>query len=317
MSFAWIFAMIVGAAILFLALFFAMNIISGGEYEVTTKTAQSIVNTFDALLTRQESIKTTSVGLAKDTRIYVSCSEAGSFGENRVAISEKSSFGGDWTNIGGAVPTQSQYIFSENVIEGNKMYFVVMPFEMPFKVADIMIVHTQQYCFVSLPDEIKRDIEKMIINQSEEKNMVIADSIEECGDESVNVCFANERGCDVIVEGTCRGGFFCDSVYDTGVITKNNERLTYVGRQLLYAAVFSDKENYECNVKRFMKRLDKLGDIYIRKINFLADTCGSNMQMEIAELKAEARNFEDLGDLIAIKQKADLLEESNRICEVY
>jgi len=323
MSFAWIFAMIVGAVILFLALFFVSNIITTSEYEVTTETAKSITNIFDALQTKSESTKINSVNLAKESRIYTSCEDTGYFGENKIAISEKSSFKGkEWTDIGGDISIQNQYIFADDVIEGKKLYFIVMPFEMPFKIGDVMIVHTQQYCFVSPPNKIEDDIEN-IIESSEEQikdtsNIVIVNSISNCSEESINICFdENVKACDVIVKGTCLGGLNCESLYDTGNVFKNNKRFDYIGRQLLYGAIFSDKSNYECNVKRFMMRLELLGDIYVKKVNFLNNDCGINVQREIAEIKSLAENYENSDDLINIKLQADRLDESNSICEIY
>ena len=312
MSFAWIFAMIVGAAILFIAIYFAVTLITSEEKEVTTETAKSIIGTFDVLLTSKDRLKINNVDLAKDTRVYTYCRTGGDFGESRIAISETSSFGEEWTAIGGGVSTNNQYIFTDEVIEGNKLYFIVMPFEMPFKTADIMIVHAQPYCFVKAPEEIEEEVDNMLVDKV--KNVEIVKTINNCSKSSVKVCFENERGCNVTVVGKCSSGIYCESLYDLGSVYKNGEKLDYVTKDLMYAGIFSEKEVYECNVKRFMMRLDKVGEIYIRKLNYLGSGCSSDVQKGISDLKVKAQNYEDMGDLISIKDTADRISEANKGC---
>ena len=74
MSFAWIFAIIAGAAIIFIAVYIATTIVNIGEYEINTKTTQAIVNLLDPLQTSSEQGKTPEpLTLTKETRIYTFC----------------------------------------------------------------------------------------------------------------------------------------------------------------------------------------------------------------------------------------------------
>ena len=191
MSFAWIFAIIAGAAILFLAVYIAIALVNVGEYEVNTKTTQAIINLLDPLQTSSEEGKTPEpLTLAKETRIYTMCSSSGNFGENRLQIQEKSGFrDNQWTEKSGDIGTINQYVFSDETIEGKKLYFFIIPYKMPFKVADIMILYTEPYCFVKPPRKIEDFIEPLSGN-----SLNITNSISQCPSNSIKVCFETKTG---------------------------------------------------------------------------------------------------------------------------
>ena len=132
---------------------------------------------------------------------------------NILYFSERSAFREEWTAIGGDIGTNNQYIFAEEMIEGEKLYFIILPFNMPFRVADSMVVFTTPYCFVSPPDNIEDSLEN--INRS--KGVTIVSSIEECGESSKKVCFESESECDVIVRGTCVSSQ-CETRFDGGIV---------------------------------------------------------------------------------------------------
>ena len=108
-------------------------------------------------------------------------------------------------------------------------------------------MYNKEYCF---------------INSEDLRNRVSGHRIffGNCSQNSVKVCFESASDCDIEVEGLC-DDYRCDSEYDYGYVVKNNIRLYYVG-DLLYGAIFSSPEIYECNVKRLMKRLIQQALIY-------------------------------------------------------
>ncbi|MEA3329421.1 MAG: hypothetical protein U9Q06_01635, partial [Nanoarchaeota archaeon] len=197
-SFTWIFAIFVGGLILIFAVFFAVKMIGTNEPIQNTKTSQELVAIFEKLQTGSEDEKTDRIELVKETRIYTDCSSSGDFGENRIQISERSSFGGDWSKKGGGVSSMhNQYLFAEEMIQGKDLYFLIIPFNMPYKTADMMIMYSQEYCFVNPPEIIEEFIEDL---NSERTKLKKVHRISDCESEDVKVCFSNSNGCDVIVK---------------------------------------------------------------------------------------------------------------------
>jgi hypothetical protein len=317
MSFAWIFAIFVGAIILFLAIYFALQISESGEYEINTETAKAISNLLNPLLTGSESAKSDKIILTSETRIYTSCELSGNFGGNTIQISEASRFQGkEWSALGGNIPvTKNQYIFSENMIEtkNKKLYFLILPIYFPFKTADSMIWHTDQYCFVSPPIQVDDFVRAM----SNEENMVAVESIDKCEEESVKVCFSNLGGCDVTVEDRC-DGIRCEH-YSQGVVIKDGKNLFYVN-EFLYPAIFSSSKNYECGVKRIMMRLEKLSLIYKDKSQLSTIRgCSSGLSEDMTRLNLLASSYQDLENLRVIEDLAEEIKNKNRgsVCQLF
>jgi len=311
-SFSWIFAIIVGAVILFLAIFVSMNLIKGGEYEINIKTARSVLNTFEYIQTQtEESSVPPPLQLLKQTKIFTSCDSQEDFGEASIAISEVSGFSKEYTEKSKSVSTNNLYIFAEDEIEIKKqgnVYFFIMPFKMPFKTGDISIMHSKQYCFVDPDFEIENKISEIAQDNSE--NMVVEDSISRCEENSVKVCFGGGRGCDVVV----------DTDGQKGTVSKDGEQLFFIG-DLVYAAIFSSAENYECGVKRLITRLEYLSELYYDKAIFVnIRGCSTGLEDEMRQLQGMAEDYRDLGDLVEIKELADEIEQINQdetICQLF
>ncbi len=311
-NFSWIFAIIVGAVILFLAFFIAMQIFGTGEYERTTETAKSLSNVLNPMITGFESFRGDSIELKKETRIYNSCSLIGKFGENRVQVSEKVDLGDkEWSDRGGNIPAPKyQYVFAEDVVEteDKELYFLSAPFRMPFKTGEIMIWYSKKYCFVDPPREIRTYVRNI-------GNINIEENLENCRANSIKVCFGR-NDCDIVVEDGCnREG--CEE-YEEGRVKKENKAVFYTGN-LVYGAIFGSVENYKCNVERLMKRLESLSEVYEVKSQIISNRCGSGLTQDITEMKKMAQNYDGLEDLLEIKIKSEEIEEKNRdaICELY
>ena len=303
-SFSWIFAIVVGAIILFLAVFIAMNFIGIGEREQSTKTAQIIVNLLDPLQTGAEDGRIARpITLLMDTRILTTCNEVGVFGENRIQIQERSSFRGDWARGGNIPATKNQYVFADNIIEGKELRFFIKPFNMPFKVADMMMLYTKDYCFVNAPSDIREEISLLgsgTINATS--------SIRECKDGSIKVCFSNMQNCDVVVNQNCQNNI-C-----SGRVSKNGTSVNFYG-DLVYPAIFASVENYNCGVNRLMMRLDKLSELYVKKAQFSSGRCNTALVPNLVTLNSAAKS-KNLNSVVNI---AEEIERINRgaVCRLY
>ena len=89
-SFAWLFAIVIGGFILFLAIFASVKLIGLGEVESSAKTSQEIGVLLNPLETGFESARSASFSMPVDTRIYGRCNLDGSFGKQLISVSQKS-----------------------------------------------------------------------------------------------------------------------------------------------------------------------------------------------------------------------------------
>lgn len=272
-SFAWMFAIIIGAFILFLAIFASTKIFKTEQLSSDAETAKEIGVLLNPLETGFETGKTTSIKLPSETRIHNRCNNDGFFGRQIIRVSQKSF--DEWSDTNVNVGFSNKHIFSENYVEGKKFFIFSKPFNFPFKVADLIYITSSEkkYCFSNAPKEIENEISNL--NQEN----LFSDN---CPEESIKVCFDSSANCDIVVN---YGGRYVD---------KNNERMYFYSNSLMYAAVFSDKEIYECQLKRVMQRGEQLALIYKDKAQFISrEGCTTNLNQELLELS----NLENqLGD---------------------
>jgi hypothetical protein len=272
-SFVWLFAVIVGAFILFLAIFASIKIIDLGNAKVSVETGKEIGVLLNPLETGFESARSASFNMPVETRIYGSCDQLGNFGRQLIGISQKSF--NKWVETGLEVQFLNKFIFNEEYVEGGEFYVFSKPFEFPFKVGDLIYLTSteQNYCFLDAPAEIQREIENL--NQ---ENLLVGN----CSGNSIRVCFAGGVNCNVEVD------------YPGKVVRKSSGTMYFEKDALMYAAIFSDKSIYECQLKRLMKKIDQLSQIYRDKIIITSRAgCDSNLDADLAALSILVRNVEN------------------------
>ena len=135
-SFAWLFAIIIGGFILFLAIYASTKIIKTEQTALDAGTAKEIGVLLNPLETGFETGKKNSFILPAETRIYNRCNNNGVFGRQIIKISQKSF--DKWTDTNVNVGFSNKYIFSENFVEGKKFFLFSKPFKFPFKVTDLI-----------------------------------------------------------------------------------------------------------------------------------------------------------------------------------
>jgi|SRR3989344_8360872 len=272
MSFNWIFVIIVGGFILFLAIYMAGKFMKTGGTGIQTQTAFELVSLLNSFETGLASGKSQQLEFKKEAQIYLECDELSNkpFGKQTIKMSEKS-FSGKISETGEEVPIRNLYIFSEEEISGNKFYIFPKPFFMPFKVSDLTIIYSKNYCFYKAPDEIKREIQDLNLG-----NIIFADNLKNCP--GTRVCFESSVNCEIKVTGLCNE---CKDKYDHGKIEKDNREIYYFGN-LIYAGIFSSNAVYECNLKRIMNRFKELSLIYIDKEKIIARKgCNANIEASL------------------------------------
>ncbi|MFQ5531970.1 MAG: hypothetical protein ACE5ES_05110, partial [Candidatus Nanoarchaeia archaeon] len=236
-SFAWLFAIIAGAVILFLAIYGVTKLISTEEDILNAKTGKEIGVLLNPLETGFETGKVTSLTMPVESRIYARCKIGGNFGKQTISVSQQSF--NKWTETNLEIDFENKYIFAEIPVEGKKFYLFSKPFKMPFKIADLiyMAPSSEKYCFLGLEDSGAMELEDIkdelvSLNQG---NILIENCSEQ--EEIIKVCFSSGKDCYINVN------------YGRGIFQKKGETMYFETDALMYGAIFIDSsENYECNV---------------------------------------------------------------------
>ncbi len=293
-SFGWIFAIIVGAVIIFLAIYGATNLVREERKVGDTEAGKQLGIILNPLESGLESGRVSRINLPVESRVYNTCFSKGSggaekiFGAQDIAIASKSGIGNKWGEPGIPSTFYNKYIFSQNVIEDKEIIVFSKPLAMPYKIADVifLIPERSRYCFVNPPQEIRDEMEAFDI-----KNINISESIKNCAKESEKVCFS-ERGCNI------------DINLDLKSVRKNKQTLYYEDDKeniLIYGAIFSDNGIYECQIKRLMARAGELADLYKKKSESLSfKGCSSNLEGDLeiyANLTNNVNNSRDLSNI--------------------
>jgi hypothetical protein len=298
-SFTWLFAIIIGAIILVFAIYASVKLIGTEGTVSSTETAEEIAVLLNPLETEFGAEKITSLSLPIESQIMNECEDFADFGEQSISVAQKSR--GEFSDTGLASTSHNKYIFSDSEVQGKNFYLFSKPFEFPFKVASLIFLTSAEktYCFRNAPDEIEEELSDL-----GQENIVL----NSCDSDNLIVCFEDSEDCDVIVDSGSRS-------------VENREGMVYYETDaLMYGAIFSDKEIYECQVKRLMVRIKELSLIYQEKENLIAEKdCFSDMGIELQTLAAEASALQDSSDLIFVKSAAEDLENKNdrAYCELW
>lgn len=297
-GFSWIFAILAGSFILFLAIYAATKFIGTQERVLYTESAARIVALLDPFETGLASGKSSEINFKKETRIYAeSCSYIDNkpFGKQSISFSEKT-FNEKYGEKGEVVPIKNKYVFMENIVEGKKMYVFSKPFFMPFKISDLIIISSGEYCFYDAPDEFIEEIEGLNI-----KNMHFPNETEKCS--GTKVCFKDYSNCEI-------------RVYESDKYVQKASKKLYYYKDLLYGAIFSSPALYECNVKRLMNKLNELGLVYNDKIKIIERKgCMPRIKNKLLDLMNNAKALGYSSDLIKLGEYSEEIDSINEMAD--
>jgi hypothetical protein len=305
MSFAWLFSIIAGAVIILIAIYAAITFSSSSRQVIDAKILKDLSIVIDPLQTSFQDIEASKISFMAETRFYNKCELDGKFGEQRLSLSSSSRIGEKWQEPEWEAAIANKYIFSQDLEQGKKVIIFNMPFEMPFKVSDLVFITAGKYCFIKPPRSIERNIE--IIDEE-------FFQIDNCSEDAIKVCF--DESCDIEVRGECAN---CRDLYEQGTVYKNGKQLAYSGN-LLYGAIISSKELYECNIKRLMARTASLADVYLDTARIMGQRdCESNMETELMALKSSAEALDGSFGLANVLNDANKLrlKNYNTLCSLF
>jgi len=242
-----------------------------------------------------------------ETRIYTNCSNASIFGKQILRTSEKSY--DKWGEGSVDATFQNKYIFSNDPVEGKKFYAFSKPLEFPFKVADLIYLTstTDKYCFINPPNDIRDEINDLRGEDvSKDENFFVTTKKIDCPAVSTSICFSGETGCDVSVRR------------NWNTLQKKGQRPVYFqGDALMYAAIFSNRDDYECQLDRLMNRTEQLFEIYSDKSKFVLNKTGCNSELDVQfiQMLTLIKGFQDSNDLSTIYDLAEQMGNINEYAE--
>ncbi len=299
-NFAWIFAIIVGSAIIFLAVYASTNLVGNTRYETDTKTAAQLDVLLNPVESNLETGKLVRIEFPDETRVFNDCQADNEFGTQKIRTSTRSGIGKEWQAPGAAISSKNRYLFSEKMIEGKEIYLFAKPIELPYKVADMIIVYSKEYCFVNPTDDIKDEIKLLNLPK-----ISINSSARYCSRDSIKVCFFSNDECDIKV--------------DESSVIKESKKVYYEG-DFVYGAIFSDTDLYECQLKRMMNRNSALAGLYSSKTEFLSlKGCSSNLGAELSSFSEILKRYESSSHLKTIFSISEEVKSSNDIlsCKLF
>jgi len=299
-SFSWLFAIIMGAVIIFLAIYAANKFIGTERAKQDTELGKELGIILLPIETGLETAKTSKISFPFETRLYNDCISSNVFGSQKISTATKSGIGNAWEKPGLASTFYNKYIFSEKILEGKDYFVFSKPFEMPFKIASLIYLwpKDEQFCFIAPPNEIQEEITDLQL-----ENIFI----DNCPPKAKKVCFTGS-GCDIDV--TLLGS---SSEIKGSLKRKYSNKVYFETTALFYGAIFADPEIYECQVKRLMKRASELSLIYYAKSTLLSPKgCSSNLESSLVSYANQTFSINNSLDLISyISQDSDSLRRRN------
>ena len=299
LGFNWLFAIIVGGFILFLAIYTTTRFISTEEQVIYTETAAELVSLLDPFETGLASGKSSIINFKKPSKTFYTCDERinSPWGSQTIRFSEQT-LGEEFGVEGQKITIRNKYVFAEKIVTGDRYVVFSKPFFMSYKVADLIIISSDDYCFYDSPEDVKDELEDLNI-----VNVIFVNSSSKC--QGIDVCFKS-GSCDIRVNS------------EDNYVQKEGKRLYYT-EDLLFAAIFSSSDIYECNVKRLKSKFDELAEVYINKIYIIErQGCRSNLIPKLESIKGDiqsSRNLVDLNEEIADIDSINRAAKSG--CQLY
>jgi hypothetical protein len=302
MSFAWLFGIIIGASILFFAIYLVATMIGNEDELQGAKTSNEIGILLNPLETGFESSKSSSFSMPVETRIRNVCDSYGTFGNQLISVSQKNL--GKWSKTDIEVGFANKYIFSDREIEGKAFFIFSKPFNFPYKVSDVIYMTSakKNYCFALNEGNREEEEIKDELTNLNQGNLFVEE--EDFPEDCTEICFSGN--CDIKVN------------LDGNYVEKEEDKLYFEGDALMFAAIFGEAKNYECTLKRLMLRAKELATLYEAKSNLIAtNNCNSNLNL--IGFSNSLNSFEDSADFSLVTSIANELENENRraICKLW
>lgn len=309
MQFAWIFAIIVGGFILFLTFFFLGREIFVQEQKTTTEQAHGLdilLGPFSYLGAIAEATSN-EINFFETTNLAFDCNDLGLGYSDIIVIGKKQ-------QTMTSHDIHDKYIYAQDM-ETKKITVISKPFKMPFRIADLIYLADGEeiHCFVNAPLRIENELSNLDVG------IEFYNSLSSCPQNAISICFDVSAPCDVKVYDRSSGAI---ENYEIGEVRKGQEKMYFASKSLMYAAIFSNQEIYECNLNRIMTRQDLLVSVYREKARALSQKdCEENYGASLSVLDNAILNLEpdSLSSIVALYNAAQQLDNLNSgaSCSLY
>lgn len=313
-SFVWIFTLIVGAVIIFLAIYAAFQLAESSQSGRNAASAKKIGILLTPFETNLESGKSGPIGVREETTIFNDCSlpsSANPFGSQKISVSVKSDLANQATSPGVQSTFHNKYLFSKNETLGEKEFSTLSkPLNYPFKIADVVMVWSDQehYCFVGANSDIKDEINDLSLK------IQIVDNKDECTDTAgTTVCFTGNK-CDINVKEGLK------TVEKEGEVLYYDDSFGTDKNALLFAAIFSNPDEYRCQIRRLAAKAENLAELYLTKSINLGSPGGCpNIQSYLEDYRLKAADISSSvnPDIKDLHDSANEIEGVNHGCSIY
>lgn len=298
-SFSWFFSLIVGTLILILAIYGVSTFVSQERTVSDSETAQALSGLLSPLQTSVEtSFRPNPIVFPQPTEITLGCTQDASSVQTR-ALSQI----GRNTAPGYAQETAGIALFGNTTLTGTVLHSLVVPFALPFKISDLVVVWTQPLCFVRAPEDV------IATFGSDNQSVQVVEQQSTCTKGSRIICFDDTRGCDVSVDAYLRR------------VTIEGKSLYYEGA-LLYGALVTPPALYECQIGLLMHQGAELADLYGEAsalIGARGEGCGTGVGASTTTYGALLRTTNSSKQLANVAEQATLLEQEERasVCSLW
>ena len=287
-DFTTLLAIIVGGAILILAIYGAIKYGNTHSYQSNSAAAKELENLLNPLQAGFADCKKGELNFNTRVSIRNTCNNY-SFGESKLSLK---SFGEDEI-YGVSVCSSSNYVFSKSEFNTKKLYTYSCNFNFPYKVADyvVLIPDSIDYCFEKSSEDVKALLEPFDYPTIYTEN---------CADDFENFVQVGDGGTIEIVVLEDDLGY--------GYILKGEDKIYFV-KDTLIPAIFSDVSIYNCVLERLLYRDSILADLYSEK-GYLMNLrgCSNGMSSNLQSWKNQLVSS-NLGTLFDFSMELDKLND--------
>ncbi|MEM4182097.1 MAG: hypothetical protein QXX68_03040 [Candidatus Pacearchaeota archaeon] len=308
-NFVWLFAIIAGTSILVLMIYAAVRTGKTITTYQDTDLAKQVISYLDPFQAGSVAALKGTFSSKREIVFESSC-DSTNFGYQTLAAKQIRDLNEDFNVFGEEITIKNKYVYFSKKPSKN-FYVFSVPISFAFEVGDALIVGSEEFCFL----EGYENIPYFKNTLSNIGAKVFFDEAN-CTENSIRVCFNYGADCDIQVIGDCSDSSWCDHEYETGQVIKDGESLEYVGN-LIYPALFSDKENYDCNLKRFFYKNGMLSLIYVEKSDRMSSrNCPTDLTEELSSFSQLSFNNPNLKELY--KQGKLIKEKEGRtLCHLW
>ncbi|MEM4605598.1 MAG: hypothetical protein QW103_00985 [Candidatus Pacearchaeota archaeon] len=308
-NFVWIFAVLAGTTILILMIYAAVRTGTSVIYFQDTDLTKQVVSYLDPF---QAGFSSSLKGTISSKReiIFDSYCDSTNFGYQTLRAKQVRNLNEDFNVLGEEIKIKNKYVYFSKE-PSKKFYVFSVPIEFAFKIYDVLIIDSRDFCFLEGYEKIPNF--KNTLSVIKEKALF---GYENCSDNSIKVCFDYGDDCDIKIIGDCNENW-CDNEYETGKVLKEDQSFDYVGN-LLYPAIFGEKEIYDCNLKRLLFKNGILSLIYKEKAVLMSSRNCPNDLAEELDLFSQL-SFNPNSDLKELYIKGKFIKEieGQRICNLW